>query len=72
MAISEKTKKGISKIARRWNWENLEENWSVLEGAFCRLSWVLDGAVLDDEYKDIVQDTLDLIETLQRDIKTKI
>jgi hypothetical protein len=32
----------------------------------------LDGAVLDDEQKDIVQDTMDLIEALQKDIKLKI
>ena len=72
MVLSKKVKEQLEKIAQRWNWENLEDTWTILEGAYCRLSWVLDWAVLDDEQKDIVQDTMDLIEALQKDIKLKI
>ena len=71
MNLTKKTEKKLIKIAQRWNWENLEDKWTILEGAFCRLSWVLDGANLDEEYKDVLKDTSDLIEVLQTEIKTR-
>ncbi len=66
-----KSQARLEEIAARWNWENLDNKWTILQGAYCRLSWVQDGAKLDDEQKDIVQDTLDIIEALQKDIKLK-
>lgn len=66
--ITPKVENALKRIAERWNWENLEDDWTILNGAYCRLSWVLDGAELDDEYRDI----LELIEALQPVIKTKI
>ena len=71
MNLTKKTEKKLIKIAQRWNWENLEDKWTILEGTFCRLSWVLDGANLDEEYKDVLKDTSDLIEALQTEIKTR-
>ena len=63
----------LKKIAERWNWDNLDPNWTILEGAYCRLSWVLDGQPdIDEEYKNILQDTMDIIETLQEKVKTKL
>ena len=64
-----KTKKELKSIASKWDWDNLDHNWTILEGAFCRLNWVLDGQKLDDESKDIIQDTLDIIEALQKEVK---
>ena len=60
----------LQKIAEGWNWDNLDDKWTILEGAYCRLSWVVDGlcnsdSMIDDEYKDIINDTLDIIEALQ-------
>ena len=68
-----KTSSELLAISSRWNWDNLGEDWTVLEGAFCRLSWVIDGLPedTDEEYKDILQDTSDIIEALQKIIKTK-
>ena len=66
--------KELKKIARNWNWDNLEENWTILEGASCRLSWVEDGLPdieENEEYREIIQDTMKIIEVLQKQIKTK-
>lgn len=70
-------REALRKIAERWNWDNLDSKWTILEGAYCRLSWVVDGlcnadSMIDDEYKDIICDTLDLIEALQSHVKTKL
>jgi hypothetical protein len=64
-------------IASRWNWDNLDEKWTIMQGAYCRLSWVIDGlcsmdSMIDDEYKDILNDTLDILDTLQDEVKTKL
>jgi len=69
--------KRLKEIAERWNWDNLDNDWTILEGAYCRLSWVVDGlcnedSMIDNEYKDIINDTLEIIEALQKDIKTKL
>ena len=60
----------LKKIAERWNWDNLDDKWTILEGAYCRLSWVLDG-ITDEEYQDIVQDTMDIIEVLHKEVTTR-
>ena len=72
MAKEISTDEALKVIATRWNWDNLEDDWTILEGAYCRLSWVFDGANLDDEHKNIVKDTLEIIEALQRKIKIKL
>ena len=73
----EKKERGIKEIAQNWNWDNLDYKWTILEGAYCRLSWVTDAlcnqdSMIDDEYKDILNDTLELIEALQKIVKTKL
>ena len=67
----------LKKIAERWDWDNLDDKWTILQGAYCRLSWVVDAlcnddSMIDDEYKDIINDTLEIIEALQDKVKTKL
>ena len=30
MVLSKKVKEQLEKIAQRWNWENLEDTWTIL------------------------------------------
>lgn len=68
--LDKRTINTLKEISDRWDWQNLEDHWTILEGAYCRLSWVLDGTK-DEEYQDILQDTLDIIVALQPLIKLK-
>lgn len=88
MNISETTKAKILKISDGWDWDNYkdektDEEWSVLEALYCKLSWVQEflkekvnqtGIAAEDgqdyeEYLDIVDDTMQIVEALQAEIK---
>lgn len=76
MALSDKTIAALQKIAQRWDWENYKDDdtgayWTILQALYCKLTWVqeaIHGSV-DMEISDIVQDTMDIVEALQSDIK---
>ncbi len=74
MVLKLRTEMKLKEIARRWDWQNLDYKWTILQGAYCRLSWVEDGlphTEENEEYRDILKDTMEIIEALQTEIKTK-
>ena len=64
----------LLKIAGRWDWENYQDEdgkeWTILQALYCKLSWVLEHleGTDDSELSDIVQDTMDIVEVLQKEI----
>lgn len=76
ITLSDSTIKQIQAISGSWNWDNYRSEkgryWTIMQALYCKLSWVAE--ILQEnkeyeEYSDIIFDTQQIIEALQKDIK---
>jgi hypothetical protein len=80
--ISKKTQEAIEVISGGWCWDNYRHEgvddcqdkggyWTVFEALGCKLSWLDEfmETVDDEEMRDIVKDTREIIVLLQNDLK---
>lgn len=72
MQLKPKTEKTIRDISASWAWDNYTDTrgkyWTILQALYCKLSWV-EEETNNEEHKDIITDTLRIIEALQKEIK---